>query len=52
MTAIMHFRSMDRRRLTAMAGVSLVHVILLLGLALAPAMRRSIVCLNPSLMFS
>ena len=36
MTAIMHFRSLDRRRLTAMAGVSLVHVSLLLGLALAP----------------
>jgi protein TonB len=36
MTAIMHFRSMDGRRLTAMAGVSLVHVILLLGLTLAP----------------
>lgn len=36
MTAIMHFRSVDRRRLATTAGVSLIHVVLVLGVALAP----------------
>ena len=36
MTAIIHFRSVDRRRLATTAGVSLIHVVLVLGVALAP----------------